>query len=246
MGYPKTGLSGVYGLYKKKECVAELVFDRGKFSKIYAIHKKALLPPYYTDKDTFTEESYNLQLAQFFSARILPQKNPYYHTAASMQYGRYLSLFDDYWLKVDEEGYEALHEYRLENDVFANRILMQSQTLSGYSPNLSLPYEFLALFDIRGDKKLLLQEYSKELAGKKKQFGIRYSLEIIRDIPFLCIPLQQGNYFPLDAVAPKAYSDSRLASVLKDRGMDFDEERFDRKSAMIYMINDATGVLRYL
>lgn len=238
-------LSGVYGLYKKEECAAEIVFERGRFAKIYAIHKKALLPPYFTDKDTFTDESYNLQLGQFFSARVLPQKNPYYHTALSLQYGRYISLFDDYWLKVDELGYQKLHEYQLSTDAFACRVLMQSQLSNGYSPNLALPYEGLALFDVRGDRKLLLQEYSKDLAVKKKQKNIHYSLEIIRDIPFICVPLQQGNYFPLNAVTP-VYTDKKLISVLKDRGMDFDEETFDRKSAMIYMINDATGVLRYL
>lgn len=247
--YPDDGmLKGIYGLYKKDDCIADAQFNKGRFIKPYAVYRPDRLPPFFPGEEKTAADTVTLQLSQFFSTRLVPQQNRYYHIAKSMQYGRYISLLDDYWLKTDELGYGQVSAYNFEEDGFVQAVLkhMPDGNAPKYSPNLALPFAGLALFEKAGDARFLLQEYSKELADKKHKLGIPYRIRIIHDIPFLCVPLQPGNYYPLDAAMPKALPTGKKKEILKGLDDNFDPGQFDPDSCFIYQPQEKCMVVRYL
>lgn len=237
-------LHGTYSFHKGTQVVAKLSFQQGSFQRIKELIQPALLPPFIEDRDVVTQEVYTLRLKQFFRARRISNTHPYYVIAKEMEQERYLSFFDEYWLAVDDTPYEQLYSYQLSQDAFARQILWQSSLRGGYSPNLSLPYQELTLFDKQGDTRFLLQEYSKTLADQKKQQGVSYTIEIIQDIPFLRVALERGSYYFLDAVLPKGIAGPKLLRQLQAIDPSFSPDIFMKEGCFLRM--DDTMKVTYL
>jgi hypothetical protein len=204
-------IDGSFGFYKENMKVAELAFKQGVFKGIKTVIHEDLLPPHYGEEDK------EMALRRFFMYRMPDTKNQYYAVAKEMEFYRYISLFDDYWVDVDGTTYHAMTDtYCLETDLFASRVLKKiSDDRNGYSPNLSILHEHLTLFDKKGDTRYYLQEYSKELADRKKELNIPYIIRLYCDIPFIQTTLGEGDYFPVESVMPYTLKGEALFDKLK-------------------------------
>lgn len=226
-------LNGTYDFYRGKDKVAKISFNRGSFDAIKRVYDKKLLPPYIWG----TEETPStlFALRQFFQSRQPSPKNPYYGVAKCRELARSYTLFDPYSVAIP--GVPPVRaDYVLETDCFAGEVFgcvsssqkgEEKREISSHgSPNLTLPFPFLSLFGKEGDRRYLLLEYSKELADIHKQLHVPYELVIVREIPFLRVYLDRGEYFPLKAVVSPTLKDKALYDRLSALDGTFDPEHF--------------------
>lgn len=208
-------LTGNYELYKGRERVARITLLRGQFDGVTRVYNRALLPPYFWGESE--EQSATRALRQFFHFRFLSPKSPYYNLGKNMKREAYISLFDDYHLAVAPMPYDLLN-YQLEKDAFllALREGIKNIPEDIQSPNLSLFYPQLSLFEVIGGVKYLLFEYSKQLADMHKAAHISYSIQIRADIPFLRVRLPEGKLYPLPAICSPELTMPQLEVKLKE------------------------------
>ena len=207
-------LTGSFELYKGRKQVARVTLERGQFTGVSRIYDRALLPPYIWGSEEM--HSATLALRQFFHFRFLSPKNPYYNIGKDMLRESYVSLFDDYHLAVVPKPYD-LPAYQLEKDAFFH-MLMDGGTLpdvDAQSPNLSLFYPQLSLYEQIDSKRFILFEYSKALADMQKAAGISYTIQIRADIPFIRVELPTGELYPLPAICSPTLDMPSLEVQLK-------------------------------
>lgn len=177
-----------------------------------------------------------MPLAQFFQMRTIPVHGRSYPAMKGLQYWRYISLFDDYWVKTDELDYERTHTYSFFDDPVVMRTLLYVSGAGGlYSPNLSIQTPGFSLFWTQGGRRFLLQEYAKDLANVKKRLGVPYEIRIIKDVPFLCVPLQEGNYYPLSTLMPKSLALEEKKQLLLKADQTFTGDNFMEEHCYIYV-----------
>lgn len=224
-------LNGTYDLYRGKDKVAKLSFSRGIFDSVKRIYDKNLLPPYLWG--TEETQSHLLALRQFFQSRQPSPANPYYNLAKCRELSRSYSLFDPYSLAIPGTP-PVRANYSLQTDPFAIAALEgpaafinKERAESTGSPNLTLSFPFLALFDREGGQRYLLLEYSKELADIHKMTKTPYEVVIVKEIPFLRVYLDRGEYFPLKAVVSPTLKEKALYDRLSALDDTFDPEHFD-------------------
>lgn len=138
----------------------------------------------------------------------------------------YISLFDDYHLAVSSVPYD-LAEYQLEKDVFLQALQDAKPTEEDQSPNLSLFYPQLSLFEMIDGKRFLLMEYSKMLADMHKASGIPYTIQIRADIPFIRVELPEGELYPLPAICSPELTMPQLETRLKEITPSFTLDKYD-------------------
>ena len=231
-------LNGIYPLYKGEQKICDISFQNGRVLNVYADSADAL-PPFYTVlsekvsnfKEIATESDLSksrkvssekekkwllaARMKQFLNSRVLPTTNRYHNLAKEFQFEQYVSFLDNYYLKTEESfDYKQMFlSYHLEEDPFAKRVLWQDWEAAGPSPNLSLPFSSLSFFQLQDKQRYLLQEYSKELADKKKLHQIPYTIEIVQDIPFIKTKLLKGNYFPLSMVFDQRLTEAQQKAL---------------------------------
>lgn len=215
-------LEGIYAFYRGKQWVADLLWKKGEVAAI----KKAdssLLPPVFNRQGVasgFPEADGRLGgLQQFFASRRLPLSHPYYHLLSVMEGCRYWSLFDDYHISFREGEADVPPAYSLEDDPYVFRVLQGARLKGGSSPNLSLPYPNLSLFETEGTTRYLLREYSHALADRKKELGVPYTIRVFRDIPFIRVALPEGRLYPLVSLLPPGTIPAQADELLQERGL---------------------------
>lgn len=217
-------LTGTFELYKGREKVVRMTLERGQFSGVSRVYNRALLPPYFWGEGE--EPSATRQLRQFFHFRFLSAKSTYYNIGKHMKREAYISLFDDYHLAVSSVPYD-LAEYQLEKDVFLQALQDVKPTEEDQSPNLSLFYPQLSLFEMIDGKRFLLMEYSKMLADMHKASGIPYAIQIRADIPFIRVELPEGELHPLPAICSPELTMPQLETRLKEITPSFTLDKYD-------------------
>lgn len=239
--------TGTFDLYKGRKLAATVTLTRGQFSGVKRIVDRSLLPPYIWGDEE--EHPVTMQLRQFFYFRFLSPKNLYYNLGKQMDYESYSSLFDDYHLAVVSVPYDNLN-YNLEKDVFARNVLCFNDSTevkdnNSLSPNLSLFYPHLTLFSLSEGKRYILIEYSKELADIHKAGKVDYSIEIVEDVPFIRVPLPDGDIYPLPAITSPTIDMDNLAKNLKDYDKSFDLSGKNPDYCALVKDKDSTRVIMY-
>ena len=237
--------TGTFDLYKGRKLVATVTLTRGQFTGVKRIVDRSLLPPYIWGEET--EHPVTMQLRQFFFFRFLSPKSIYYNLAKQMDYESYCSLFDAYHLAVVSVPYDNMN-YHLEDDVFAQMVLKNEKSSwnETLSPNLSLFYPHLTLFSSEKGNRCILIEYSKELADIHKSGNVEYSIKIVDDVPFICVPLPDGDIYPLPAITSPTVDEKQLQVRLKEYDKTFDLTGKDPDYCAIVVQKDgSTRVIMY-
>lgn len=215
---------GIYPFMFQDEVIAEIEFKRNYFYRIKKIHTEERFPLFLSHEKDLDR---NYQLSLFFKDRVPLLQNPNYNHLSLLEWNRYLSLFDDYWVKIDEKEYRDLHRYDFESDPVVQVDLCRKEPNGiKYSPNLSLNQ---AYFYLEKGERYLLLPYTKK---KKQLYDLikrPYTVQIKATTPFIQIPLPKGQIFRFESICGKTVSDKERMEYLKKLPFPYEglEEEFD-------------------
>lgn len=174
---------GVYHFMWQDIPVAEVEFKNNYFYQIRELYNADRLP-YFLEEQV--DNNYLLSL--FFSERMMHVRNPYYKMLFRLEWYRFISLFDDYWLKTDHLEYKDIREYELSKDSVFRMMtsgIVDKYLTKKYSPNLSLYATDMRYFLQEKNQLFLLMPYNAENAMKYKKNQVGYETIIYNQIPFL-------------------------------------------------------------
>lgn len=222
---------GTYPFMHREEKIADIEFRKNYFFRIKKIYQEERFP-LFLSKEKDLDRDYQLSL--FFKERGPSLQNPNYPYLSLLEWNRYLSFFDDYWVCIDDKPFKELRRYNFDEDpvIYIDLSRMEPKQVK-YSPNLSLNQMYFDIDD-KSHTRYLLLPYEKK---KKQLYDLikkPYEVQIKNATPFIRIALPKGELFHFSSICQKQVTKEEQLEYLKKiplpyhclEGMKFDYEIF--------------------